>query len=181
MPSADFLSDFPERFDTPLPAFTADGGLPPGDFLPSRLEFEKRFVETANRERRSAIYEGWSRHRSALLLAGGTPASRQLLNGSYTTDKETPGDIDLAVEVPMSNREELAGLTLDHPIVKLLQGPLTKPEYDCDAYPIFVLPSTDPNYSRVTVRAIQYWTKWFGRGRNKKTKGRVWAETGGLQ
>jgi hypothetical protein len=53
-----------------------------------------------------------------------------------------------------------------------------KPVFSCDAYPIYALPKSDPLYASVTVRAIEYWTKWFGRSRTGAAKGRVWATTG---
>jgi hypothetical protein len=56
-----------------------------------------------------------------------------------------------------------------------------KPVYACDAYPICALPVSDPLYASVTVRAIEYWMKWFGRNRMGMPKGRVWATTGGFR
>lgn len=179
MAATDFLSDFPARFDESIPLFTAEGCLPRGDFFPSRIEFERRFVESGDRVQRGSIYRGWNVHRHDLLRAGLPDAARQLLNGSCTTAKESPGDIDIAVEVPLSHNIELASLTPDHPIVKLLLGPLMKSEYHCDAYPIYALPKSDPYYAPVTVRAIEYWTKWFGRSRGGNSKGRLWPQQRG--
>jgi hypothetical protein len=181
MALATFLSDFPATFDGSIPLFTAEGCLPPGDFLPSQMEFERRFVETGDRGQRASIYRGWNAHRHELVRAGMPEAARQLLNGSYTTAKESPGDIDIAVEVPLSHSREMASLTPDHPIVKLLLGPVMKSAYHCDAYPIYALPKGDLHYAAVTVRAIEYWTKWFGRGRRGTSKGRLWATTEGLK
>lgn len=181
MASTDVLSDFPARFDGSIPLFNAEGCLLPGDFQPSRMEFETRLVETGDRGQRAAIYRGWNRNRHELVRAGMPEAARQLLNGSYTTAKESPSDIDIAVEVPLSHSRDIAGLTPDHPIVKLLLGPVMKPAYHCDAYPIYVLPKGDPHYASVIVRAIEYWTKWFGRSRSGTLKGRVWATAGGLR
>jgi len=176
-----FLSDFPTRYEESIRLFTAEGCLPPGDFLPFRMEFERRFVESGDRARRNSIYQGWNTHRQDLVRAGLPEAARQLLNGSYTTGKESPGDIDIAVEVPLSGGRELASLTPDYPIVKLLLGPLMKPQYYCDAYPIYAVPKADPAYTPVTVRAVEYWTKWFGRSRSGSPKGRLWAATRGLR
>jgi hypothetical protein len=175
------LSEFPGKFDGAIPLFTGEGTLPTGDFLPSRLEFEMRFVNTGDTLRRSSIYEGWNRHRRALIVAGSVPEAYQLLDGSYTTAKDSPGDIDIAVEVRVLRGEALKSLTTDDPVLNLLQGPRMKPRYDCDAYPIFVLPKSDPSYTSVTTGAIQYWTKWFGRTRTGTEKGRVWATTGGFR
>lgn len=107
--------------------------------------------------------------------------ARQLLNGSYTSAKESPGDIDIAVEAPMSHSRDLANFAPDHPIARLLLGSLMKPAYHCDAYPIYALPKSDAYYAAVTARAIEYWTKWFGRARSGTPKGRLWATTGGLR
>ena len=180
MPSG-LLRDFPTQFDGPIPLFTADGSLPPGDFGPSRLEFEVRFVNIGDVPRRALLYTGWNHHRDALIRAGVPSGSHQLLDGSYTTAKNSPGDIDIAVEVPIADSTTLENLTPDHPIVGLLQGPLMKSTYHCDSYPIYALPKQDPVYTSVTVRAIEYWTKWFGRGRSGNPKGRVWATTGGFR
>jgi hypothetical protein len=160
-----------------LPPFTPTGGLEPGDFAPDRVEFEDRFVDTGKAQRRT-IYNGWNDHRAALLSDGLAPTSRQLVNGSFTTAKAEPGDIDLAVEVPTTRAQLLRGQ--DEPVVRLLLGPLMKARFLCDAYPIYVLPPTDPNYQHLTVRAVQYWTKWFGQDRQGKSKGRVWSATGGM-
>jgi hypothetical protein len=99
------------------------------------VEFESRFVETGDRPQRASIYRGWNSHRRELVRAGIPEASRQLLDGSYTTAKKSPGDMDIAVEVPLSHNGELAALTLDHPVVKLLLGPLMKQAYLCDDLP----------------------------------------------
>ena len=48
------LSDFPAQFDGAMPLFTAEGCLPPGDFQPSRLDFEMRFVDAGDRTRRAS-------------------------------------------------------------------------------------------------------------------------------
>lgn len=173
------LSDFPTSFDGPLPLFSANGSLPPGDFQPSRIEFEARFVSTGDLTRKRSIYDGWNRHRGALTRAGVPADGRQLLNGSYTTAKFSPGDMDIAVQVTLDG-VEFRALRPNHPVVRLLQGPLTKAGYDCDAYPIYSLPADDPLHKRVTVGAIEYWTKWFGRTSSGASKGRVWTVTGGL-
>jgi len=181
MATPNSLTDFPASPELSIPLFNAEGCLPPGDFLPARIEFEGRFVSSGDQAQRASIYSGWTRHRHDLMRAGVPGAARQLLNGSYTTAKESPGDIDIAVEVPVSNSRELANFAPDHPIARLLLGPNMKSAYHCDAYPIYSLPRNDTHYAAVTTRAIEYWTKWFGRSRNGTSKGRLWATTGGLR
>lgn len=50
----------------PLPAFNQDGLLPPGDYAPTRADFEARFVKVLSGTR-EGIYEGWNRHRADLM------------------------------------------------------------------------------------------------------------------
>lgn len=169
------LEQLPDVFDPSLPPFSAEGLIPPGDFAPSKADFIARFV--APSDRRHEIFAGWTRHRKVLLDAGLHANTRQLLNGSFTTDKHEPGDIDIAVEVPMTKSELQTG----PPVLALLRGPSMKDGFDCDAYPILCLPTTDPEYGRVTVDAIRYWSKWFAQTRDGRIKGRVWARTGGLR
>ena len=127
---------------------------------------------------RRVIYHGWRDHRQALLDDGLDPGSRQLLDGSFTTAKIDPGDIDLAVEVPVASGQ--APPRPEEPIARLLLGSRTRMRFNCDAYLIFSLPPDHPDYRTVTVAAERYWTKWFGRDRRGQPKGRVWAETRGL-
>ncbi len=153
--------------------------MPPGDFAPSQADFEAKFVSVGDKQQRSSIYEGWQRHRGDLLQAGLPLGSRQLLDGSFTTNKPCPGDIDLAVEVAVADSSRLT-MTKNQLIFDLLGGSRMKADYCCDAYAIVVLPVTDPLYQEVTVKAIEYWTKWFGSARSGSQKGRVWARTGGF-
>ena len=175
----DALDELPNLQELPstLPLFTAAGSLAQGDFAPSRLEFEGRFVNTGSL-RRADIYAGLLDHRRALQDDGLSASSRQLLNGSFTTTKPEPGDIDLAVEVPLASNQRPP--RPDEPIGRLLLGPHMKLQFSCDAYPIYVLPSDHPHYQQVTLASVRYWTKWFGRDRLGHPKGRVWANTGGL-
>ena len=140
-------SEFPVIFDGTMPDFTPEGSLPPGDFRPSAVEFESRFVRHGDSAKRNAIYQGWQRHRDALMRSGLPARSRQLLDGSFTTAKPSPGDIDIAVEFP-TDAPTLVSMTDAHPTLRLLQGPDMKASFHCDAYPIFVLPASDPMYSK---------------------------------
>lgn len=172
------LDRLPDECEENLPPLNADGYLPPGDFAPTREEFEVRFVKPT--EDRSRIFGGWNRHRQALLADGLDPTARQLLDGSFTTAKLHPADLDLAVEVPTTSTD-LAALHSASPILRLLDGPGAKARYACDAYPIFCLPEDDPAYEAVTVQGVRYWTKWFAWTRDGKVKGRVWAWVGGFR
>lgn len=155
------LDSLPVASETELPDLVStddedDKHLPPGDYFPRKDAFEATFVPDSSR--RAETYEGWNKHRDALQTAGLPTASRQLLNGSFTTSKETPGDIDLAVEVPDADQVFQDPSRLQA-IVNLLRGPEMKPDFDCDAYPIYVFPEEHPHYIRATVEGVRYWTK----------------------
>lgn len=94
------------------------------------------------------------------MAAGLADSTRQLLDGSFTTAKPSPEDLDLAVEVPLT-AAEYASLSEVHPVLSLLKGPQMKPLYRCDAYPILVLPAEHPQYDRVTGESIAYWLERF--------------------
>jgi len=174
------LDTFPDSFHPDLPQFNQHGVLPPGDYAPDRANFAARFVYPGASAARQAIYAGWNRHRQDLLRNSLARSARQLLNGSFTTSKAMPGDLDLVVEVPIDG-DISAQLQALAPVRALLQGPVTKPLYQCDAYPIYSLSPDHEFYERVTVAAIRYWTKWFGQTRTGHPKGRVWTTVGGFR
>ncbi len=175
------LDSFPDESSSQLPEFNEHDVLPGGDYFPSRTDFEKRFVSYGDAVARRTIYEGWNKHRERLALDGLTRSARQLVNGSFTTSKPAPNDIDIAVEVPIDDdmlerlKQSSAATSA---IVKLLQGPRMKEQYKCDAYPIYCLPIMHKDYEAITLKAIRYWTKWFGQTRQGIPKGRVWTTIG---
>lgn len=160
---------------TPLPPFNSDGNLPPGDYWPSTAEFEARFVSVPGSASRSPIYQGFNRHRIELIAHGVADAAPCLLDGSFTTNKCDPEDIDLVVEVDESTLFRSRGLQ------QLLSGPNTKADFLCDAYPLIVYDDTHPNYKAVTESGRAYWEKWFGTDRTGNSKGRVWSNVGGFR
>jgi hypothetical protein len=109
-----------------------------------------------------------------------TAWSIQLKNCSTAASSpQSAQDIDIVVEYPVTSAE-LRTLTPSSPILRLLQGPLTKAEFECDAYPLYSLPEDDPAYEKVTAGGLRYWMKWFGRTRLGVEKGRIWTTVGGF-
>jgi hypothetical protein len=64
------LDKLPDITVTRLPDFNELGVLPAGDYFPTRVEFESRFVNSGDTAVRKPIYEGWIRHREQLVLDG---------------------------------------------------------------------------------------------------------------
>jgi len=158
-----------------LPTFNGDGNLPPGDYWPSATDFEKRFVNVVGSSTRARIYIGFNRHRGKLLNEGVALAAPCLLDGSFTTSKSHPGDIDLVVEV------EEAALSKSTRLQQLLSGPGAKADFSCDAYPLIVYDASHPNFKSVTEAGRAYWNKWFGTDRRGNSKGRLWSTAGGFR
>jgi|LDZT01.1.fsa_nt_gi hypothetical protein len=77
-----------------LPGFDDIGNLHPGCYKPSANEFKTRFVDDFNTSStRVEIFEGYQQYCDRVVNTG--VAIKQWANGSFTTDKEDPGDIDL--------------------------------------------------------------------------------------
>jgi hypothetical protein len=160
-----------------LPQFNNDGNLPAGDYFPTTSDFEARFVRVPGSTTREEIYKGFQRHRQELLACMVPPSANCLLDGSFTTSKVDPHDIDLVVvldpaTIPASHAKRVG---------ELLSGPGAKQDYHCDAYALLEYPTNHPYYNSVTVQGRAYWLKWFGRDRRGNDKGRVWSEVGGFK
>jgi hypothetical protein len=172
---------FPAPLPGLLPPFNSAGTLPVGDYLPTAADFEQRFVRIAGSPTRERIYNGWKRLRTALVGARVDYAAQVLMNGSYTTSKLAPGDLDLVVAISLTAGEyTMLVETGEHPALELLRGHEAREIFDCDAFAILVLPEGHPHYAAVTLDLVQYWLKWFGTARDGSGKGRVWTTAGGF-
>lgn len=163
-----------------LPPWNGDGSLPPGNYWPCRTAFEGALVNVSSSSTRGTIYDGWNEHRRNLLSLGCSGTCQYLLNGSFTTAKVDPGDLDLVLFFPHDPSLPTDNDALPH-ILVLLQGPNTKSTHHCDAYPVPVFPVSHPDYVKVTLKAIDYWMKWFSKDRAGREKGRVWCHLSGLR
>jgi hypothetical protein len=95
------------------------------------------------------------------------------VDGSFLTQKNEPGDIDIVLSVDLNfvirgNPEQLALLS------RLgSANPATRAEvlrdYSCDTYILFDIPVGDPNYPGRDMR--QYWLDQFGSDRSGNPKG----------
>lgn len=164
-----------------LPDFNSDGNLPIGEFAPTEQDFEQRFVYTGEDARR-IIYEGLLRHRSALQEAGVPPEARQLLNGSFVSAAPVPGDIDIAVEIPVGSTQEIKELENAGPPYLFRDLDLSiRNEFKCHVFVIFRLPESDPDYQRVTESSIRCCTGFLAKDRwTNECKGRLWSTVGGF-
>ncbi|PQV43203.1 DUF6932 family protein [Methanohalophilus euhalobius] len=153
-----------------IPDFDDNGNLPPGFISPPLKDFENCFVDDFPESgTRGSIFEGYLKYCS--ILSSLEIASLQWINGSFTTNKLHPNDIDLvthidAVKLDSDGRFFLfLKNELDHHRVKNI--------YKCDTYYIPLYPPDDPELYELTKEKIKYWSKWFSHDRQQNAKGLI--------
>lgn len=73
---------------SPIPDFDGNGNLPPGQYVVELGDIEKKLTWS---QRRKDLFEGLRKVVINLAMAG---VKRIYVDGSFTTTKEDPGDID---------------------------------------------------------------------------------------
>lgn len=90
----------------------------------------------------------------------------QWIDGSFTTNKFSPGDIDLVTlldyKVIEKNKDILQEKFLNKESLK---------KYKIDAYIVRLFPEEHPEYSK-TVTDLLYWEHWFGNTKKNRAKKR---------
>lgn len=150
-----------------IPEFNEYGNLPRGFHKPSISEFKLRFVEDFDASAtRKDIFEGYKAYCSELLPLN--VAMKQWIDGSYTTNKKDPSDIDLATHIDALKITSAQALDQVGRLFKNTKQ--LKIKYKCDPYAIPVYPLNHQLY-KATRDSIDYWENWFGKDRNNKPKG----------
>jgi hypothetical protein len=153
-----------------IPGFDANGNLPPvGLIRPTIQEFEERFVNANAEKVRKDIYEGFKTYCDYLISL--SVASIQWIDGSYTTKKPAPNDIDLVVHFDGMKIHQ------DEDLQKHFKKPIDKNEmkrrYKCHPQFVLVYPQTEPDLYSYYVLRYQHWLKWFSKDREGNTKGLI--------
>jgi hypothetical protein len=153
--------------------FNGNGYLDPG-LHPMRIdEVEATFVSGfPHSSTRPAIMGGYFRHYEQLKALVGS--FEQLVDGSFVSNKNDPGDIDLVCFV---DAEKLDSLRPEEQLKfkELVSGKETRAKYHCDAYLALTFPPEHPNFSEArTLR--KYWMGEFGYDRTDIPKGIVFIE-----
>lgn len=114
----------------PLPELTSYGLLPPGIHTATIEEVER--VLGSTNLRRTTL---WSKFVQWLaLLRQEQLAISVFLDGSFTTAKALPGDIDLVIELPSAAAVKAAG-GIRPSFLPLITHALVKAQYELDVYP----------------------------------------------
>ncbi|HET7234567.1 MAG TPA: hypothetical protein VFJ16_31435 [Longimicrobium sp.] len=166
---------------TSIPPFDKHGNLPVGDLFQSgaqRLtlldvtlqDVHDRFVaQFPKSNTRPGIWDGWMRHRQDL-DAFGIPYAT-MVNGSFVTMKEDPGDVDicLVMEADSINQLEASDRGQFEALRKLTDTSYTKLLYLCDTYLLRLYPMSSPRFPLVP-RGFTYWARVFGTDRRNRPK-----------
>lgn len=153
----------------PLPAFT-EGLLPAGRHRATAEEVRAALVEAfPDSTTRAAIFTFWEDRRAA--VADLVDVHGEWLDGSFTTDKRDPADIDLVTIIdgpsfdalPRHRRQVLASL---------VAGTVTEDFWSCDAGVVVRYPADDLSHARTAV-AAGCWAGYYGHTRDGRATGIV--------
>jgi hypothetical protein len=151
-----------------IPEFNGNGNLPAGFITPKLEEFEEHFVANfQDSTTRREIFNGYIRYTGKLDAI--KVATIQWVNGSYTTSKVNPTDIDFVAHIDAIELDRSG--EIKEPFAKLTDKSRAKSECRCDVYFIAVYPPEIPELYESTKEDIEYWSKWFAHDRENNPKG----------
>lgn len=142
-----------------LPALTDDGVLPVGIHLATWVEFEERFVTNT---RRRALFLGFCKAADLLAAAG---CRKVFIDGSYTTSKPEPNDIDACWSIVGVDADILDPVFFDFADGRRAQ----KERFGCEFFPAEI--------SEGSTGLL--WIEFFSLDRDGRKKGLVALELGG--
>lgn len=150
-------------------SFDSYGNLTPYKIIRiSQLEIKLNFVDQIpTSTTRSLIYNGYRNYYRDLSLVVNKPFS-QLIDGSFTTVKDNPNDIDLVNVLHIDIANSLN--TKLYPFLTRKGDP--KLQYLVDGYLLPIYDISDIRYSFLDRHYI-YWINQFGKDRNGLPKGIV--------
>lgn len=102
----------------------------------------------------------------------------QWLNGSFTTAKQDPDDLDFTTFLDL---DELKALSVQQRQAAgaLFRGPGTEPDGLLDSYAVTVEKDSSGQEVEATRKMRDYWRRWFGRDRDGTPKGIARTTVGG--
>lgn len=151
-----------------IPDFDENGNLPSGIINSSLQNFEDNFITNFNdSSTRPEIFKGYLRYCDKLLPLN--IATKQWINGSFTTKKVNPNDIDFVTHIDALKVDE--NPEIQNKISEICNPFETKKEFLCDVYFIPLYPQKMPELYQHTIERINYWRKWFGHDRKMNPKG----------
>ena len=153
-----------------IPPFDDDGNLPPGVHAAEEDEVDAALVIAFPRSRtRRLIYDYWRLHRDALVDL--VEVERQLLAGSFTSDKPDPADADI---ITVIDGQAFEALPQHRQLMvrSLISGHYTESFWNCDSHPVLRYPEDHPGHSRALL-VLERITDYFGHDREGRARGFV--------
>lgn len=151
-----------------IPGFNEIGNLPAGLHQATLAEFETRFVTEPVSSSRADIFRRYVEYRAEL-----EPLNviiKQWIDGSFTTTKQNPNDIDLVSQ--WDGEKVDRDIQIQNKLSQLLNQRDIKIRYKCDVYGFPKYSEGDPLYQK-TLHWRSYWLGLFGytRGDHPDPKG----------
>lgn len=131
------------------------GCLPQKCFKMNSEEFKELFVFRQNEKRRKKLfgkYESFCKRFESIIL-------RLWVNGSYTSNKPVPGDIDVAVHYDAIKFRDLSEININEK-KRFNDQKYIHTKYELHLLPVPVYP-TDSPYYLITEKQSEKWKKLF--------------------
>ncbi len=153
-----------------IPDFDSNGNLPPGIVVTNVDEIKERCVlNFTDSPTRARIFDGYINYCRELISFNICP--KQWFNGSYTTNKNDPADIDIVNHLDANKVDELDEIGQEN-FWRLTEKTRVKSEYMCDLLAsIIVYPSESADLYVSSLKEIEFWLKYLGHDRNNNPKG----------
>ena len=155
----------------PVPSFGPGGLLPEGGHRATLTEVKAALVDDFTRSAtRTAIFTWFTQYRRNLREL--VKVRRTWLDGSFTTDKVDPADVDVVAEIDGASFDALP----HHRqllVRSLIEGTYTEEFWQCDSQPLVWYPKGHPGHSKYQLTA-ERWRHYYGWTRDGKPKG--WVE-----
>lgn len=152
-----------------IPEFEDNGNLPEGFIKPKLTEFQMYFVNNfTNSSTRQGIFDGYIKYCSILVPLN--IATLQWVDGSFTTNKIDPNDIDFVTHINAIELDAASKDIKEHFTI-LKNRDWAKNECNCDVYFIMRFPPDIPDLYEYTQKWVNYWSKWFAHDRQENPKG----------
>lgn len=149
--------------------FNEDGYLDPGFHDIDLQDINEKFVDNFKESiTRQDIIKGYIRFMKDLKECG-VDNFECWIDGSFSTNKTNPNDIDMVLVIDRGIIEKIP-MDKQGQLLKLLTPDLARIEYKCDAYILAKVDNKHEDYNKYELQK-NYWKSQFGTDRNSIPKG----------
>lgn len=149
-----------------IPSFNGYGCLPEGVFTPDLIHFKEKFVLNFPMSTyRELIFNGYVKLTKKQLEIGGVQF--QWIDGSFTTNKIDPGDLDMVSFFDPSVFKMKNDRAYQDTLIERI-----KRKYHCHSFMVPIYPPNDPR-REITDDGMKYWSNLWGHDRQSRVKGYI--------